>query len=241
MATPHDYIPKAGGAFDAWQENFVAYAVDHSKVLGLSGEEAAELRERSIVWQKRRALLTAARAAYGEAAAEKANAKSALVSLVRQVAARIQDAPSTTDTMRAALGITLRDSVPTAVELPSSVPVVSVDTSERLRHTLHFSDSQMPTRKAKPKGVIGAEIWVQVGEAATPSQIANRNIASSPASAIPGALDPYSFVKLATRTPAVVEFTGADGGKTASYVLRWVNTRGERGPLSAVARATVGG
>lgn len=228
-----DFLPDAAGAFDAWQENFVAYAVAHSKELGLSVEDVDELVERRNDWKKRYGQLAAARAAYAEAAAAKARAMKDLKSQIRTLTSRIQDSAATTDAMRAALGITIRDSVLTPVDVPTSVPVVSVDTSERLRHTLHFSDSQMPTRRAKPKGVIGAEIWVQVGEAATTSQITNHQVTN--------ALDSFTFVKLATRTPALVEFSGADAGQMASYVLRWVNTRGERGPLSAVATATVGG
>ncbi len=36
------------------------------------------------------------------------------------------------------------------------------------------------------------------------------------------------------------EYRAADGGKTAVYMLRWVNTRGEeKGPWSEVTTATV--
>ena len=42
------------------------------------------------------------------------------------------------------------------------------------------------------------------------------------------------------RTPAMAEFTGPDGGKTAHYMLRWLSTRGEAGPWSETASATVG-
>ncbi|MCB9855089.1 MAG: hypothetical protein H6818_05325 [Phycisphaerales bacterium] len=233
MSRPHDYIPKAGGAFDAWQTNFIEAVDQFAKVLGLTDDQVTELKQTGKTWEKRYAELETARAAYREAAAGKAAAKDAYVALIRKYAASIQQNANATDAIRAAFGLTIRDTTPTAVEAPSSAPVVSIDTSERLRHTLHSSDAAMPLRKAKPAGVIGAEIWPQVGEVATTSQIANRDITNT--------LDSFSFVKLATRTPAVVEFTGADAGRTASYVLRWVNTRGDRGPLSAVAQATVGG
>jgi hypothetical protein len=36
------------------------------------------------------------------------------------------------------------------------------------------------------------------------------------------------------------EFTGPDGGKTAHYMLRWLSTRGEAGPWSETASATIG-
>ena len=41
-------------------------------------------------------------------------------------------------------------------------------------------------------------------------------------------------------TPYTAEFDGADGGKQAHYMLRWVDTRGETGPWSETATATIG-
>jgi hypothetical protein len=34
-------------------------------------------------------------------------------------------------------------------------------------------------------------------------------------------------------------FSGGDGGKNAHYILRWVNTRGQKGPWSEVVSATI--
>ena len=42
-----------------------------------------------------------------------------------------------------------------------------------------------------------------------------------------------------TRTPHVVIFDGADAGKTAYYLLRWVSTRNEPGAWSPLAQATI--
>ena len=38
------------------------------------------------------------------------------------------------------------------------------------------------------------------------------------------------FVAMDTASPYIVEYDGADGGKTAHYMLRWVRTGGEKGP-----------
>jgi len=37
-----------------------------------------------------------------------------------------------------------------------------------------------------------------------------------------------------------LDFAGADGGKNANYLLRWVNPTGEKGPWSETATATIG-
>lgn len=48
------------------------------------------------------------------------------------------------------------------------------------------------------------------------------------------------FAALDTRTPYVLDFEGPEGGMNAHYLLRWVNTKGEKGPWSETATATVG-
>lgn len=93
--------------------------------------------------------------------------------------------------------------------------------TNRLEHTVSYSDITTPTRRARPEVVSACEIYVAVG-------------------AVPPT-DPkqYRFVGLSTRTPEVVTFESEDGGKTANYLLRWVNTKGEAGPWSQVISATV--
>ncbi|MBN2559964.1 MAG: hypothetical protein JXQ75_03430 [Phycisphaerae bacterium] len=42
--------------------------------------------------------------------------------------------------------------------------MVTVDFSKRLRHTLRYCDETTPTRRARPRGVMGAEVWVRLSE-----------------------------------------------------------------------------
>ena len=49
----------------------------------------------------------------------------------------------------------------------------------------------------------------------------------------------FSFLTMTTRPTLRAEFKPGDGGKTAVYMARWVSTRGEKGPWSEVATATV--
>ena len=37
----------------------------------------------------------------------------------------------------------------------------------------------------------------------------------------------------------LAEFSGADGGKPAHYMARWVNSRGEKGPWSETLTVTI--
>ncbi len=118
--------------------------------------------------------------------------------------------------------VTVPDTTPTPVGTPTTRPVVTVDSSQRLSHVIHFADEATPTRKAKPSGVMGAGIWVKVGD--------------------PPPVDPdeLKFLGLDTRTPYTAKFQGAEANKVAHYMVRWVSTRGEKGPWSETASATIG-
>jgi hypothetical protein len=43
-----------------------------------------------------------------------------------------------------------------------------------------------------------------------------------------------------TRTPYLATFDGADANTVAHHMLRWESTRGETGPWSETASATIG-
>ncbi len=49
-----------------------------------------------------------------------------------------------------------------------------------------------------------------------------------------------TFLALDTRTPYTAKYVGPDANKVAHYMLRWVNTRGQKGPWSETASATIG-
>jgi hypothetical protein len=72
--------------------------------------------------------------------------------------------------------------------------------------------------------MLGTEVWVKLVDA------------DQSAPTDPKAL---SFLTLTTRPAHVTDFPAAGGDKTAVYILRWVSTRGEKGPWSEVTTATV--
>ncbi len=218
-----DYIPSPDGDFDAWQDNFITYATANAPALGLDPlVDIPPLTAAQGVWTTDRAANTAAQAAAESARQAKVAARGGLEGLVRPLVARLQASAAVDDAERQALGITVRDTIPTAVVPPITRPVVSVDTSQRLQHTIGFADEATPTRKAKPDGVRGAQIWVKIGD--------------------PAPVDPSELTFLATdtRTPYLAQFDGADANKVAHYMLRWESTRGEPGPWSETASATIG-
>ena len=218
-----DYIPGADGAFDAWQANFVTYATANAAALGLDPlVDIPPLALGQSVWTSDYAANTAAQAAAQAARQAKEGARSAYEGVIRPLVGVLQASAAVDDTERAALGITVPDTKPTPVGPPTSRPVVTVDTAQRLQHTVGFADETTLTSRAKPAGVRGAQIWVKIGD--------------------PPPTDPNELTFLATdtRTPYLASFDGADANKVAHYMLRWESTRGETGPWSETASATIG-
>lgn len=144
--------------------------------------------------------------------------RDALEALVRQVRALCK-AGKADDAAIAALGIPSG-----SVEAPSvaTTPIGKVDTSKRLQHTISWTDSATPENKRKPRGVLGVEIW--------------RKIDGPP----PTDESECTFVTLDASTPYVTEYDGADGSKTAHYMLRWRYKDGSTTAWSETVSATIG-
>jgi len=220
-----DYIPRSDTEFQAWVENFVSYAGAHLVDLGIGPPDMISIAAgRADFDAKMSANFTAQQAAQSARQAKDAS-REQLESLIRQLVRQLQASGDVDNSERAALGITVPDTIrTTAAGAISTRPIGAVDTSQRLRHEIRFTDEATPTSRAKPAGVMGCEVWVKVaavGEAA------------------PSSADELSFLSMDTASPYIIVYDGKDGGKTAHYMLRWVKTNGEKGPWSETISATI--
>lgn len=216
-----DYIPNGDTEFNAWLINFMSVLSPRRAALGISEAEFTALTAARAAWdtafnQHTQAQLNAATATQAKKGARE-NVEESLRATVR----RLQTLPTLQDADRVALGITISSTTRTPAPAPVTRPVAQVDTGQRLRHTISFSDETTPNRRGKPEGVRGCEIWVKVGDPA------------------PADASQLSFLALDTASPYVAEYGGVDAGKTAHYMLRWVNTREEKGPWSQTVSATI--
>jgi len=222
---PSDYVPGPDAEFDSWQINHVTYLNANLVNLGLTaldGDVVAVVAGQTA-WTPAYSGHIAAQAAAEAARAAKDLARTNYEIALRRLVGRLQRSTSVSDAERQALGITVRDTIPTPVPIPTTKPVLTPDTSARLRITIGFADEGTPTSKAKPFGVIGCELWMKIGGAP------------------PVDLSECEFVALDNRTPKTVEFEGQDANKTVHFIGRWQNSRGEKGPLSETVSATVTG
>ena len=220
-----NYIPGSDTAFGVWANNFVTYANAHLPELGIIPPDMIPITAALSDFEGKMMGNVTAQQTAQSARQAKDDSRDTLESLIRTLVKQLQASPDVDDTERTALGITVRDKIRTAVAGDITTrPIGVVDTSQRLRHEIRFSDEATPTRRAKPKGVMGCEIWVKVTEPGQPA---------------PASADELSFVTLDTATPYIAEYDGKDGGKTAHYMLRWTKSSGDKGPWSETISATI--
>ncbi len=219
-----DYIPGGDAEFNAWQQNFLSYATANAAALGLDPlVDIPPLTTGQTAWESDYPAHVTAQSTAQSARVTKDAARAGYVSLIRASVGRLQASADVDDAERAALGITVPDTDPTPTGPPTSRPVIEVRCDQRLQQTIVFRDELTPTRKAKPAGVLGAEVWVKVGD--------------------PPPVDPDTdlrFLGLDTSTPYLAIYSGSDSSQMAHYMLRWVNSKGDKGPWSETASATIG-
>lgn len=216
-----DYIPSSDADFDAWQQNFVSYVSNNASALSITPQQVTSLVGQQNEWIGKYPFSVAKQAEANSAIQNKNDCRSLYQDFIRSLVGIMQSSPSVSDSQRQSMGITVRSDTRAAVGAPTSKPVATVDTSQRLQHTINFVDELTPTSRAKPDGVHGCEIWMKVGDP------------------VPAGPNDVHYLALDTRTPYTVQFDAADGGKRAHYMLRWISTRAETGPWSATVSATI--
>ena len=218
-----DYLPRNDLEYQSWLLRFMNYLAPRLPNFGLPVDALQPLDGASPEFDAALASFQTARATALTTSAAKKEKRVITENIVRALVGQIQAYPDTTNEDREGLGITLRgaSAEPTDIETSQDRPVVFIDISQRLRHTLRIqNESVMGATTAKPAGVRGAEIWVKVGEAPqTPADC--------------------TYYDMATKSPFPVAFDGADGNKPAHYMLRWVSSGGEKGAWSEVETATI--
>ncbi|MFZ1701491.1 MAG: hypothetical protein WBO10_14310 [Pyrinomonadaceae bacterium] len=110
-------------------------------------------------------------------------------------------------------------------KIPTSftIPIATVDTSQRLRHTISWVEATTPENKRRPRGVQGAAIYRKLD------------------GALPTDVNDCVFIALDTNSPYTVDYDGEDAGKMAHYMIRWQLRDGTFGALGETVSATITG
>jgi hypothetical protein len=238
-------IPRADGDFSAYANHYYEAVEKFWSVQGLDETDLKPLKDALSAWNAAYRKHIAAQNAARAARETKDAAKRELERQIRPVSAFVQSWSGTTDADRAAIGISVRATGGTPVPPPTSRPVVLVESGSRLTHRLRIADlgdaheGPLATPRGKrPKGTLGAEVYVALINA-------NEPVPGPPAfgagAAAPSAEDRggYRFLRTVTGGSAEVSFQPPQGGKQAAYLVRWISATGEPGPWGETILATI--
>lgn len=208
-------------AFTEWLTNFVAVVTAHAEEFAIEPSVLASLTNSRLDWNAAHSQAVTTRTAYGAAVQTKDSALAAVTPQVRSMVRQLQANPNVTDAMKRELGITIPSPSIMPAPITPTRPMATVDISQRLQHTLKIWDDSNPSRRSKPKGVFGCQVWVKTGEG------------------VPSGQKDCVLLDTAPKTLYTVEYDPENAGKTAHYMLRWVDKNGLAGPWSETISATI--
>jgi hypothetical protein len=217
----NDYIPRNDADFNLLQDNiYVTVSINATKWLIPEQSITAFDNERGR-WNSAYSKYTDPSKRTPGVTQEKNDARKDYEAVLRPfIQGQLMHNPKVTDADRRNMGLPVHDRTPTPAPPPSSRPELEVAFPQIARHTLQVRDSE--TKSAgKPAHVIGFEIWRRVGGSNEPTY------------------EEMQLVELATHSPHTLAYPSTERGQMIWYALRWVNSRGEKGPWSEIVSAVI--
>ena len=219
----NDVVPRPDGAFDDFQKHFIDTAAAAPGQYGLTPQDITELQAAQNGWAKAYPAHQSAQLTAVAARQAKDESREALEAALRSSIRKVNAGTTVSNALRAALGLPPHEESRSPNQAPATHPLGRIEHRGALRQEIHWTDADTPRSRRKPAGVIGCELWLKVGDGAPSNE------------------EGCTLVALDTASPYLCEHEAADAGKTAHWLLRWVSTRGEKGPFGPVVSAKING
>jgi hypothetical protein len=218
-----DYIPSTDAGVLSFTTNFSTIVTASAVALGLSAGQATALATKVSSYSASLSASTDPSTRGPAAVFSKLEKKRDLVAYVRQLARIIQANPAVTNDQRFSLGLPIRR-LPSPIPAPGEAPDVDV-LSVSGRTILFRIHRSTGSRRGKPAGVAGANVYSHVG--ATP----------------PASIVDWTFEGHVSRPNRVEVLLPADvpGGSTVWLCANWFNPRGQAGATSAPVSTNIPG
>jgi len=126
-----------------------------------------------------------------------------------------------TDEERIEMGLHVRDTTPSTINVVNYAPSGSVDNIKPLFQTIRIQNPTTPDTQAMPKAH-RVEVQTFIGAANT----------------LETAMV-FTTYRISGRFLVRISFTAADRGKTVYYRLRYINRKGDAGPFSAIFNSVI--
>lgn len=221
MSNHSDYIPSADAEFDSFQLKLVANCVANKAGWNIPDAAVTKLENFQTPWTDSWAIARHKDTRSPADVLAKNQARDAYEPAIRKfVNAYVRYNPAITDVERKEMGINNRDTEPTPSPIPTTNPVLDIDTRDTGRHYVGFKDEHAEGR-GRPFGTAYCEIRSAIGPEA------------------PSHWNEYNRVENGHKSPAEFVYGKDFSGQKAHYIARWVNTRGQAGPWSIVYSAVI--
>jgi hypothetical protein len=218
--TKRDYIPESFSGLLNWLNNFALCIEENPTLFGVPAPKFQELKDSILAYAEAYVKAIMPNAGSTDRLIRRLTAEKARAEARRIVNSCLRYGETVKDEDRLNLGLTIRDTKPTAAHKPTNTILVLIDSSMIRRLTLKYMNEENRSR-SKPKGIHGAEIlW---GVLPAPPETVEELVHSD----------------FSIRSPHTFEFDDKQRGLTAYFVLRWENTRGQKGPWSKIYSAII--
>ena len=207
----------------AWADNFADLIVSGpATIYGLLVADGAQAATLVADYIAKLATSTNPTTRTEAAVASKDVAKALMLADLKVLGNRILANPNVSAGQLVNLGLPLHDRVPSPVPTPTTKPNMDLQSIERRAHVILITDEATPTKRKRPSGCVGAEVFVWIGPDAPPAS-----------------LEDWHYKGLAPKSEFTVPYSADDAGKTATIVSRWVTRTGKTGPVSNPISGTI--
>ena len=216
-----DYIPRKDAGFNALQKAVYSLSLLHAAAWLIPEQSFSAFEAERSRWNTAYATYLDPAKRTHAVVQEKNDARKDYEAAVRPfIQGQLMHNPRVTDADRLNMCLPVYDRTPTPAAPPASYPELDIDFSQIARHTLRVRDSELKG-SGRPKHVVGFEIWRRIGGQTEPG------------------IRDMQLVGQAPRSPHTLEYDFSERSLLAWYALRWVNTRGEKGPWSGIISAII--
>ena len=215
------YVPGNDSIFSTWAGSFVSTVGADIAAYGVSAEELTELQALEAEWNSSFTQLVDKRDAAKAATSAKDSKRQAYESMIRKLAQKMQNDPNVEEFRIIDAGLPAHSTTKTPNPIPTTAPIAAIETCAIREHFIRFTDWESSSSRAKPRGVIGIEVWLHCGEE------------------VPVDDNQYQMYAVSSRMSVSVTFDAEQAGKSVYYRFRYLNSKGQTGPWSMVYSSTV--
>lgn len=214
------YLPRAQDKFAAWSVQFNNYIAAHAQELDLTQQDVMEYNDKHTAMMVAMAILRSPSTRGPARTQAKNDAMAAVRRAARTLAQRICANRNVTATQRMDMQLPLGrpGGRRPATKPPRTAPNVYVKALNGEQLEVQLRDVELPTSRAKPRGVSHAQILMYLGDDPPKDDLG------------------WRVGGMATRTRYVLQLRrAARAGMIVWVTARWVSTRAQAGPLATPA------